>query len=157
MTSTLKMPQCNDCYIKFRNNDDMNLHMNKVHHETDHMRMDRITSAIKLSNINPQKKAEHTKIFDCTECGELFNSSDEQDKHIKEKHMVLERRNMEIKEDNETASAAEVIQENDLANSSESDEGDETDHEQYTEKAWGLDNANRRPGSYMLTGKSTKF
>ena len=92
MTSTLEMPQCNDCCIKFRNNEDMNLHMNKVHHETDHMGMDRITSAIKLSNINSQEKAEL-----CSECGILFNSSDEQEKHIKEKHIVLERRNQKLK------------------------------------------------------------
>ena len=147
MTSTLEMPQCNECNIKFQYNEDMNFHMKKVHHETDHMRMEQITGAIKLSNL--QKKVQNSRIFDCTECGLIFNSSNENEKHIKEKHTVFETENQE---DDETASIEEVILENDLTNSSESDEGDE-----YTEKAWGLDNTNKRPGSYMTTAKSTKF
>ena len=75
-------PLCTMCNIKFLNMDILRVHMKSVHQESDHNRLERL-----LKTFEPvqSKDLSNIKSLDCTECGIIFSSTEDQKSHIEEK------------------------------------------------------------------------
>ena len=86
----MKSSQCHSCSIKFKNWQDLNTHMAVKHKETDSMRIERLTSMIDgvVNNSSEIKDCREApgKLFDCSECGKLFNGNEELKIHNSEHH-----------------------------------------------------------------------
>ena len=85
----LRIGECSDCNFKLENIQDLNKHMIQVHQETDSMRIERLTMTFEA--MERKTKADsliNSKLFDCSECGDLFVSSDQLKSHIKKHHKI---------------------------------------------------------------------
>ena len=80
---SFKTPVCTMCNIKFQNFEVLEVHMKKVHLESDHNRLERLSKT-----FEPVKRTKAIKVcsYDCTECGILFSSLEEQRCHIENYH-----------------------------------------------------------------------
>ena len=67
----------------------LNVHMKNVHQETDSERIERVTDAVK-SSLKQELIKSDNKInkpsFDCTECGLIFENTQEQNSHNQKIH-----------------------------------------------------------------------
>ena len=83
-----KEEKCDFCSIKFKNMEYLDKHMEMLHQETPHLRMERHfttfqsreNQTLKNSKI---KKENSSKIFDCSECGLVFSMKSDYSTHIK--------------------------------------------------------------------------
>ena len=81
--TSLATPQCTKCKRKFPTNTMFDIHMKRVHGETEIMRIDRITNTVKKV-LYPEPVKD--KSLDCTECGLIFLTKEEQEQHNKLTH-----------------------------------------------------------------------
>ena len=67
----------------------LNTHMKNVHQETDHERIARVTATVK-SSLNQESIKRNTEqnkpSLDCSECGEIFKTNQEQRSHNQKVH-----------------------------------------------------------------------
>ena len=77
--SGLQVPVCNLCNKTFLNMQVLCGHMKNEHSETDHGRMERLTTTIS-SALRPESK-KMTLAFYCTECGDTFKSHEDMKNH----------------------------------------------------------------------------
>ena len=69
--------------------DTLNLHMKRVHNETENDRICRVTDTVKsaLEQEQMKKKNKHNNpCFDCSVCGMIFKNSQEQNTHNQKIH-----------------------------------------------------------------------
>ena len=59
-------------------------HLKNIHSESDHSKIERLTETIKTTLEH--EKLVNQKIFDCSECGKIFPTNDEQRSHIEKLH-----------------------------------------------------------------------
>ena len=74
----MNIPVCIFCNVKFEKLEHLNNHLTNMHKESSCKRLDRLTLTIE-SSVNSKK---NIKDFSCSECGEYFGNSDEQNYHI---------------------------------------------------------------------------
>ena len=90
---SLKTPLCTLCDITVKNIETLNVDMKNVHQETDSERICRVTdtvkSALKQERIKSDNKINKPS-FDCTECGLIFENTQEQNSHNKKIIQVVE-------------------------------------------------------------------
>ena len=88
---------CDTCSHKSKNMQELNQHMKVVHKKSDHMRMERLTKTFKavVSRASVSNK-KSDKLYDCSECGYLFVTSDQFNKHIKN-HNTVSNEEIELK------------------------------------------------------------
>ena len=66
---------------------DLNKHMTLVHQETDSIRIERLTRTFEAMERKTQESSvTNYKLYDCSECGDLFVSSDQLNSHIRKHH-----------------------------------------------------------------------
>ena len=63
----------------------LNIHMKNIHQESDHERIYRVTETVK-SALAQESLNGNEKVYDCSECGLIFNTSDEQNNHNQKDH-----------------------------------------------------------------------
>ena len=85
--------ECNICNMKFLKMEFLNIHMKKVHNESENDRINRLTQAIQ----NDADSKQGRKIFDCSECGIIFGTSQEQQSHTKQQQTNKVNPNIVIK------------------------------------------------------------
>ena len=79
---------CTICILTWPNVDVLNAHMNIVHKETLHVKIERLTNTIQ-SSIELEKTTSNATIapnrisLDCTECGQIFITNEENQEHIR--------------------------------------------------------------------------
>ena len=87
---------CDICSQDFKKIENLNKHMANIHEETPHMRMNRLTTTFQ-SMVNQSKiqNVKSAKLFDCSECGNMFSSYSEQKSHNDEYHAKTRHRTTE--------------------------------------------------------------
>ena len=87
--STLKYPVCEVCQIQYQSLLDLNKHMANFHNETDDGRMNRVKQLLLSSRSQgPTIVFSGIKVrnYDCTECGVIFKTLEEQYRHNENQH-----------------------------------------------------------------------
>ena len=84
-----RIVSCDTCNHQSKNMQDLNKHMAVMHKESDHMRIERLTQTFeadmkKTSVISKN----YDKLYDCSECGDLFVTWDQLNKHIERHHII---------------------------------------------------------------------
>ena len=87
----MQNPSCNICKSTFKKMEILNTHMKILHNETDNMRIERLTITIdndvnRKFTDNENTSSQSLKIFDCTECGIIFPTAEEQKSHNEKEH-----------------------------------------------------------------------
>ena len=83
----IKNPKCTQCNMTFSRMSFFDLHMRNVHGETEYMRINRLSDSVKeVLFPEPVKIKLVQKSLDCSECGILFWTIEEQKTHIKQIH-----------------------------------------------------------------------
>ena len=90
--STMAAPVCMVCMIPFNKMEFLNNHMLLKHEETPSMRMDRLEKASQTNTSNTTKGTNpstdtNIKSMDCSECGLIFKTENEQNKHLVKEHL----------------------------------------------------------------------
>ena len=89
----MKTPVCTPCQTTFPKMEISNEHMTRIHNETDHMRITRLTQTIETVRArelmeSQSKMKSKLKSLDCTECGILFRTRKEEADHMNEIHGI---------------------------------------------------------------------
>ena len=84
-------PVCTLCCMKFSKMEYLNIHMKNMHQETDDMGIQRLTKTVKASvsptpSVIQEVLEPKLTIFDCTDCGLIFKTSEEHMAHINMNH-----------------------------------------------------------------------
>ena len=79
-----RIESCDICSHKSKNMPDLNKHMSLVHKESDHIRIERLTKTFE-ARVSKQSVS---KLFDCSECGDNFESGDQLSKHNARYHSI---------------------------------------------------------------------
>ena len=82
----LEIPKCEKCIIKFETIEILDIHMRVQRAETDHQRIER---RIKMASFATSKVHQNTKtdkMYDCSECGDVFCSEEDMSSHNNTKH-----------------------------------------------------------------------
>ena len=82
--SNLKSPSCNLCNKVFQTLEVLNVHMKTVHKESDNDRIERL--ALTIGSALAQDSNLIKTSQDCTECGLIFNTSQEKKNHDNKDH-----------------------------------------------------------------------
>ena len=82
---------CDMCSQKSNNMEELNKHMEFVHQETPHERIERLTRTFQsMVNQTPEsitiQSTDNPKLFDCSECGLIFSTNNEQRIHDEKYH-----------------------------------------------------------------------
>ena len=86
---SLKNPVCTVCNITVKSLEMLNLHMKNIHQESPHDRMNRVTDTVKsaLQQESIKRNTEqNVPSFDCTECGEIFKTNQDQNSYNQKVH-----------------------------------------------------------------------
>ena len=86
---SLKNPECKKCNKIVKNMEMLNVHMRNVHQESDNDRMIRVTEVVKSVVQQESMHVNNVRqmnIFDCSECGLLFQTREEQNSHNQKDH-----------------------------------------------------------------------
>ena len=86
---SLKTPLCVVCNMTVKNMEMLNMHMENAHQESDHERMTRVTDTVKAALHQESIKMnniQNIKSLDCTECGMVFQTIEEQHSHNQKVH-----------------------------------------------------------------------
>ena len=92
----MNLPVCAICDVAYPKMETLNTHMKLAHDESDHMRITRLTETYEaaLQDEHTEKtevcRQTNAKSLDCTECGVIFLSSQEQKTHIEKHHTHTE-------------------------------------------------------------------
>ena len=88
--SVMKTPICDICKKVFGKMEYLSTHMKYQHGESDSMRVERLTKTVKLELYGEDNKVERNgpqlKSLDCSECGEVFVTNEEEKDHIEKYH-----------------------------------------------------------------------
>ena len=90
MNSIFETPRCDICNFKFETITTLDVHMKVAHEETDHSRIQR---RVKMA-ANATEKSKKidiqggSKCFNCTECGEIFATLNDQQIHERKYHSL---------------------------------------------------------------------
>ena len=82
--TALTNPECTQCNMKFARTSFFDMYMKKVHGETDHLRINRLSKTVK-EVLQPDPKS-LKKSLDCTECGICFMTREDQVEHNRNNH-----------------------------------------------------------------------
>ena len=88
MNSIFEIPTCYQCKAKFKNNEALDVHMKVKHLEAEHSRIDRITKMVSYAVSKSSQKLENSKVYDCSECGEIMKTKEDFETHNKKVHNV---------------------------------------------------------------------
>ena len=81
----LKNPKCTQCNVTFNSMSILDSHRKNVHGEMNLIRINRLTESIKEVLYPESVKSELSqKSLDCSECGLIFSSKEEQEIHLKQ-------------------------------------------------------------------------
>ena len=89
MIPNIVIPACPECQTTVASMELLSIHMKDVRRETDNNRITRLTETFTPALKREPKESEnkfHLKIFDCSECGKLFDESEELKIHNNEHH-----------------------------------------------------------------------
>ena len=87
----LQNPDCHMCKKMFQSMEALNVHMQRVHSESDNDRITRLAATIAISvkqESTKEKIIQTSLIFDCSECGILFTNKEDMKTHITTVHKV---------------------------------------------------------------------
>ena len=89
---TINDPCCTICSKQIQTMELLNVHMKNNHNDSDNDRITRLTETVQkyLNSEVPTK----LPIFDCSECGVIFKTSNEQNDHNKTHHTCLQESNI---------------------------------------------------------------
>ena len=123
----LRIPLCSICNIKLENMKNLDTHMKIKHNETEIMRIERLTLAVKTVRQGENTfKNLNKKSSDCTECGLLFNTIEDLNNHNTSVHGNLG-------EDQQTSKNVQIMIDDmiekviDISETESSDNDDEVD------------------------------
>ena len=95
--SSLKSSVCNICDKVFQKLEVLNVHMKMVHQESDHSRIERLAQTIGSAltqDSSTQNIIKVQQLYDCSECGIIFKTSEEQNEHNNNNHVTLTEKNI---------------------------------------------------------------
>ena len=95
----LESPVCDTCGLTFNQMELLNIHMKTIHNETPHLRITRLTQTIENA-LREERTPKISIIFDCSECGNVFETKTEMDDHNIRVHRKIESQG-EIKKEKE--------------------------------------------------------
>ena len=151
MTS-LKIPECSICNMKFTKMEVLNIHMGKFHHESDNDRIIRLTQTIQ-SDID----SKHVRqIFDCSECGIIFENSQEQISHNEKHHKIEMNLNVAIKSEPIEEVNSFIDDKDDENCESDTEEEGEVKGQLFKDNYYGGDNEDEILGSTIKYTKGKK-
>ena len=88
---SLMAPVCIVCNTKYDSMEHLGNHMKNIHSESDHSKIERLTETTKATLEQERLnffENNSLKIFDCSECGQIFPTNNEHRSHIEKYHTL---------------------------------------------------------------------